>query len=75
MEATQAATGVGFSTEETARNELRLPPRMKGGGMKKAADTRYPAFVGVLLDILPRCIDKRDEHGEIHLGYYSQQLT
>jgi len=27
------------------------------------------------LDILPRCIDIKDEQGECHPGYYSQQLT
>jgi hypothetical protein len=75
MEVVQTATGVDFDTEETTRNKLRLPSRMKGGGIKRAMDTRYPAFLGALLDILPRCIDKRDDHRELHPGYYSQQLT
>ena len=64
MEAIQAATGVDFDTEDAARDSLRLPARMKGGGIKRATDTRYPAFLGALLDILPRCVDSRDEQGE-----------
>ena len=54
MEAVQAATGVDFDTEETSRERLRLPARMKGGGLKRAIDTRYPAFIGARLNVLPR---------------------
>ena len=64
MEAVQAATGVDFDTEEVARERLRLPTRMKGRGIKRTTDTRYPSFLGALLDVLPRCIDRRDENGE-----------
>ncbi len=46
------ATGVNFETEETAREKLRLPVRMKGGGVKRAMDKRYTAFLGALLDVL-----------------------
>jgi hypothetical protein len=28
-----------------------------------------------LLDVLPRCIDKRAENGEEMPGYYTEQLT
>jgi hypothetical protein len=62
MEAVEAATGVDFDTEGAARKRLRLPTRMKGGGIKRATDTKYPTFWGALLDVLPRCIDTRDEH-------------
>ena len=72
MEAVQTATGVDFDTEETARNRLHLTARMKGGGIKSATNTRYPMFLGALLDVLPRCIDKTDEQGESHPWYYSQ---
>jgi hypothetical protein len=75
MEAVHAATGVDFDTEESSRERLRLPTRMKGGGIKRATDTRYPTFLRALLDILPRCIDRRDEHGEAQPIYYSQQPT
>ena len=34
-----------------------------------------PAFLGALLDILPRCTDKKAEDGEEMPGYYSEQLT
>ena len=75
MEAVHAATGVDFDTEEAARERLRLPARMKGCGMKRASDTRYPAFLGARLDILPRCIDRKDEQGKSQPGCYLQQLA
>jgi hypothetical protein len=64
MEAVQAATGVGFDTEDAARERLKLPTRMKRGGIKRATDTRYPKILGPLMNILQRCIGRRDEHGE-----------
>jgi hypothetical protein len=75
MEVVQAATGVDFDTEETRRERLRLLARIQGGGMKRAMDTRYMAFLGALMDVLPRYIDKMNDHGESLPGYYSQQLT
>ena len=75
MEAVQAATGVDFDLEFAARKRLRLPARMKGGGIKKATYMRRPAFLGALLDVLPRCIDMRTANGEDMPGYYTKQLT
>jgi hypothetical protein len=75
MEAVHAATGVKFDTEVMAKERLRLPARMKGGGIKRAADVKYPAFLGALLSVLPRCVDKKDKNGEIVKGIYSDQLT
>ena len=57
LEAVEAATSIDFDQEEMAEERLRLPARMKGGGIKKQTDMRRPAFLGALLDILPRCID------------------
>ncbi len=64
-----------FDLESAAMERLRLPARMKGGGIIKAADTRRPAFLGALLDVLPRCIDMRAENGEEMPGYYTEKLT
>jgi hypothetical protein len=75
MAAVHAATGVNFDTEVMAKERLRLPARMKGGGIKRVMDTWYPAFLGALLDILPRCMDRKDNNGEITKGTYSDQLT
>jgi len=75
MEAVQAATGVDFDMESAAMKRLRLAARMKGGGIKKAVGTRRPAFMGALLDVLPRCIDMKPENREEMPGYYSEQLT
>jgi hypothetical protein len=75
MEAVQVATGVSFDTEVMAKERLRLPARMKGGSIKRAADLRYPAFLGALLDILPRCVDRTDSNGGVTRGKYADQLT
>jgi hypothetical protein len=75
MEAVHAAIGVDFDMESAERERPRLPARMKGGGIKTTADNRRPAFLGALLDVLPRCIDRKAENGEEMLGYYSEQLT
>ena len=48
---------------------------MKGGGIKRAAETWYPTFLGALLDILPRCVDRKENNGKITRGIYSDQLT
>jgi hypothetical protein len=50
--------------DKTTLEKLRLPARMKGGGIKRAADIRKPAFMGALLDILPRYIDRKAENGK-----------
>ena len=71
----EAATGVDFDTEPAAMERLRLPARIKGGGIKRATYTRRPAFLGALLDILPIRTDKKPENGEDLPGYYSEQLT
>ena len=75
MEAARAATGVSFETEKMAKKRLRLPACMKGGGVKRATNKRYPAFLGALLDVLPRMIDREDENGEVTMGVYSRQMT
>ncbi len=75
MEAVQIATWVEFESEIMAKERLRLPARMKGGGIKRTSDTRYPAFLGALLDILPRAIVRKERNGEITQGVYSSQLT
>ncbi len=75
MEAVHAPTGVYFDTEVMAREKFRLPARMKGGGIKRAADSKYPAFLGALLDILPRCVDRKEGSGDITKGIHSDQLT
>jgi len=35
----------------------------------------YPAFLGALMDILPRYVDRKESNGEITTGTYSDQLT
>ena len=75
MEAVEASTSIDFDEEEMTEERLRLPTRMKGGGIKKLTDLRRPAFLGALLDILPRCIDITESNRGVQKGYYSKQLT
>ncbi len=75
MEAVQVATGINFKANDMARERLRLPARMKGGGVKQAADRRYPTFLGALMDVLPRLIDRKAENGEVEAGVYPDQMT
>jgi hypothetical protein len=63
MEAVRAATGVDFNTKVMTKERLRLPARMKGGGIKRATDTMYPTFMGALMDTLPRCVDMTETNG------------
>ncbi len=37
-------------------------------------DLCQPAFVGALLDMLSRCIDSKDDDGEMIKGIYTRQL-
>jgi hypothetical protein len=74
MEAVYATTRVDFDTEDAAREKLSIPARMKGGGIKSAEDTRYPAFLGAVLDVMPRCIDMTEASGESVPGYDTHQL-
>ena len=66
---------MNFETEVMAKERLRLPTRMKGRGIRRATDTRCPAFLGAPLDILPRCVDMMEANGEVTKGVYSEQLT
>jgi hypothetical protein len=61
---------VDFDTEVMTKERLMLPARMEGGGIKRTTDNRYPAFLGALLDILPRWVDKKETNGEITKGIY-----
>ncbi len=71
MEAVQVATGVNFETEDMAKERLRLPARMKGEDIKTSTDKRYPIFLGALMDVLPRLIDRKEDNGYITPGVYS----
>ena len=59
---------MSFEIEKMAKERLRLPAHMKGGGVKRAINKRYPAFMGALLDVIPRMIDMEDENGEVTVG-------
>jgi hypothetical protein len=74
LEATERAKRIDFGSEEMTRLRLHIPARLTGGGIKSISELRHPTFVGAILDILPRCIDTRDEKGETTKGIYTKQL-
>jgi hypothetical protein len=74
-EAVHATTGIDFDAETVARDRLRLPARLKRGGIWRMVDLKRPAFLGAMLHILSRCIDKKIREGEKTKGIYSGHLT
>ncbi len=73
-EAEEAATGIDFEEKEMAEERMRLPARMKCRSVEKQMNMRRPAFLGALLEILPRFIDITEANGEVQNGYYTKQL-
>ena len=67
LEAAEMATRIDFGAEELAKQRLNIPARRKGGGLRNPADLRATAYVGAILDILPRCIGK-EETGNSSMG-------
>ena len=75
VEAVHSATGIEFDAETVAKDKLRLSARLKGGGIRNMVELSNLAFLGAMLDILPRCIDRKDQEGEKTTGVYNRQLT
>jgi hypothetical protein len=75
LEAVHATAGIEFDAETVAKNRLRLLARLKGGGIMSMVDLRRLAFLGAMLDILPRCIDNKDQEGKKTKEVYNKQLT
>jgi hypothetical protein len=46
MEVVQVATGVKLDIEDMAKERLRLPTRMKGGGVKKSDEQEISGLLG-----------------------------
>jgi hypothetical protein len=51
LEAATSATKIDFNQDEAVGERLRLPARMKAGGIKRMEDVKYPAFQGTLSGI------------------------
>jgi len=75
LEVCHAAMGIWFNAEPIAKNKLRLPARLKRGGIRSMTYLRRSTFLGAILDILPTCIDRRGPNGEETEGIYSNVLT
>jgi hypothetical protein len=75
LEAVHAATRIRFNAEKVAKDSLRLPTRFQGGGVRSMVDMRNPAFLGAILDVLPRCIDRTSPNGAKTIVIYSNTLT
>jgi len=75
MEAVHAATGIDFNADDVAKDTLRLPARLKGEGLRIMTNLRRPAFLGAILDILPRCIGRKGPNEKLAKRVYIKQLT
>jgi len=75
MEVVHAAIRIRFDAEQVARNRLRLPARLKDGGIRSMGGMRRPAFLGAILDVLPRCIDITGPNGQNTDCIYNGLLT
>jgi hypothetical protein len=64
MEVVHAATGIRFDAERVAKDRLRQPARLKGGGIRSMGDMQQLAFMGAILHVLPSCIDGTRPNGE-----------
>jgi hypothetical protein len=60
----------GVRHRQNGNGEIKITGKDERRGIKSAADTRRPAVLGALLDILPRCIDRKADNGEEMPGYY-----
>jgi hypothetical protein len=74
LEVVHAATRIRFDAVQVAKDTLRLPARLKVGGIRSMEDIRRPAFLGALLDVLPRCIDRSGPDGDKTEGIYNRLL-
>ena len=66
-------TGVDFLNNQDAaaaiwRRRLRLPARLRGGGLRSHTETAAAAFVGSVNQALPRLIDHTDAAGSLVPG-------
>jgi hypothetical protein len=75
MEVVHAAIGIQFDADQGAKDRLRLPARLKGGRIRSMTDLRRPAFLGAILDVLPRCIDIIGSYEERTDGIYNKFLA
>ncbi len=74
MEAAERAKGVDFGADELAYKRLGILTRLKGGGIRSLRDLRQQASLGAILDMLPRCIDNKDDEGGTIKDIYTRHL-
>ena len=60
----QACTGMDVSAcSEFARECIRLPMRMRGYGLRRAADQRSRQYTGAAFQIILPLLDRKDDTG------------
>jgi len=74
LEATQQGARANFSSEDLARQRLHILSRLKRGGITRISELREPAVLWSILDILPKCIDEKDDNGDIVKGVYAKRF-
>ena len=62
-------------TVDRALSRLRIPLRLRGGGLRSSLRTRHAAFWGSVNASFPRLVDTEDKEGEVVPGFFSSQLS
>jgi hypothetical protein len=77
LAAAEKALGIDFSAPdaEVARRRLRLPVRLRGGGVRSHVETTRAAFVGMMVKNLPHMIDSVEGSGRVVRGFFHSQLV
>ena len=65
----QTCTGTDITAWSLVVQErVRLPMRMKGCGLRGAADRRYAQYIGAAVQSVPHLVDRTDEAGCVTSG-------
>ena len=62
-------------TVDRALSRLRIPLRLRGGGLRSSLRTRHAAFWGSVNASFPRLVDTENKEGEVVHGFFSSQLS
>ena len=65
----QTCTGTDITAwSRVAQERVKLPMRMKGCGLREAADRRHAQYIGAAVQSIPHLVDRKDETGCITPG-------
>lgn len=62
---------LGFDLRDPlSSSRLRLPIRLRGGGIRRLTDIAGPAYIGTLCKVLPRFVDREDLEHNVLRGLF-----